>query len=228
MEDIRDNLIKLAKSSREVVGLVKGADKLPTFTFVCVDRRKEQFEGNMPTAAKELGQLCAMRVRKDGKISLLYGEPPNFIKINTIGASNFLGIKEGDEILFEWDMSLSLAKVTEPTANVAAMLNKCESDLWIMQYEICKNIEMGDLLAAVEILSALRNILKRLALITVKETTGIEKVSAECDKTSLLNAVSAASELYFSIRYSYAGEEFIRNEEAEFLATSALERLRDG
>jgi hypothetical protein len=47
-----------------------------------------------------------------------------------------------------------------------------------------------------------------------------------CDLCSIYNALVAAGENYFALRYELADDDFVRREEAELLAGEAMEALQ--
>ena len=210
-----------------MIGLLLQDGTVPSFQVVCTDRSTSAIAAERLSLAQSAGQLLACRAASPTSLSCLYGEAPHRIDLVIIGASNFCGAREGDRIIWEWNNALSAAVPTPEQHDLMALLRAAESNFWLLQFEAARRAAAGELILAVDAAAKIR----RLYLAPLFHAAGIAPSALEatvpaCDLRSIYNALVAAGENYFALRYELADDDFIRREEAELLAGEAMEALQ--
>jgi len=227
MEVLITSLSTACRSRQGIIGLLLQDGTVPSFQIVCTDRSAASIAAERLTIAQSAGALLSCRAASPMSLSCLYEEVPHRIDLEIIGASNFRGVRKGDQIVWEWNCALSSAVPTPDVPDLRVLLRTAENNLWLLQYEAAKRAAAGELIEAVDTAAKIR----RLYLTPLFHAAGLnpsalETTVAACDLRSIYNALVAAGENYFALRYELADDDFVRREEAELLAGEAMEALQ--
>ena len=226
MEAFAKSLSGACKKAQGVTGVIFKDGVVPKFSIVCSDRRKDAIAADRLSIAAAAGRLFACHAEGDFSLSCLYGAPPHLVEICILGASQFDGLHPGEKVLWEWNFALSGALHCVPGTDIAVLLQSAENNFWLLQYKSARHASAGELLEAVDTCSKIRT----LCLAPLLQAAGLQDIElfgtvCTCDLRSIYNALVFAGEKFFSLRYELAGDKFVRHEDAEMLAGSALYAL---
>ncbi len=227
MEVFITSLSTACRARQGVIGLLLQDGTVPSFQIVCSDKSAVSVAAERLAIAQSAGLLLACRAASAVSLSCLYRESPHRIDLVVVGASNFRGLRPGERIVWEWNNALSAAVPTPDTPDIKVLLRAAENNFWLLQYEAARRAAAGELLEAADTAAKIR----RLYLTPLFQAAGYSRSALEatvpaCDLRSLYNALVAAGENYFALRYELADDDFIRGEEAELLAGEAMEALQ--
>ena len=231
-----DQLTALCKQTPGFLGLVLSPPESGgelVLTAVCTARGLPAFAQTLPQSAAQCGPLAG-HLAEGGCHTLLYTEPPHLVTLHTLTDDGFSGLRPRDLVIWEWSRSLSNTKKS-PRQDTGQLLQYAESHFWVLLYRAALLARQGRLLEAADLCAGLRNelLLPLLSCHNGRPVGSPEHRAGEyagqlaathpglsCE--SILDALEAGRQIYFALRYELAGPEFIRNEEAELLATDLL------
>lgn len=227
MEVLITSLSTACRSRQGIIGLLLREGTVPSFQIVCTDRSTPAIAAERLAIAQSAGTLLSCRAPSPVSLSCLYGEAPHRIDLAVIGASEFRGVRKGEQIIWEWNNALSAAVPTPDAPDLKVLLRAAENNFWLLQYEAARRAAAGELIEAVDAAAKIR----RLYLTPLFHAAGIGPSALEatvpaCELRSIYNALVAAGENYFALRYELADDDFVRREEAELLAGEAMEALQ--
>lgn len=207
-------------------------------TAVCTARGLPAFAQALPGAAAQCGPLAG-HLAEEGSHILLYAEQPHLVTLSTVVDSEFAGLRPRDLVVWEWNRSLSTAK-RGGGQDIGPLLQAAESRFWVQLYRAALLARQNRLLEAADLCAELRNrlLLPLLSSHNSRPAGSPEYRAGEyagqlaathpqLGRESILDALEAARQIYFALRYELAGPDFLRNEEAELLATELL-AVEDG
>lgn len=221
------SLSTACRARQGVIGLLLRDGTVPTFQIVCTDKSSSAIAAERLAIVQSAGQLLACRAEAPTALSCLYAEPPHRIDLVITGASNFCGVRNGDRIVWEWNNALSAAMPTPEEPDLRALLRAAENSFWLLQFEAARRAAAGELILAVDTAAKIRRLyLTPLYRAAGLGPTALKATIPDCEPASIYNALVAAGENYFALRYELADDDFVRREEAELLAGEAMEALQ--
>ncbi|MPM30532.1 hypothetical protein SDC9_77082 [bioreactor metagenome] len=227
MEVLITSLSTACRSRQGIIGLLLQDGTVPSFQIVCTDRSAPAIAAERLAIAQSAGTLLSCRAASSMSLSCLYGEAPHRIDLVIIGASEFRGVRTDEQIVWEWNSALSAAVPTPDVPDLKVLLRASENNFWLLQFEVAKWAAAGELLQAVDTAAKIRRLyLTPLFQAAHLHPSALEATVPACDIRSIYNALVAAGENYFALRYELADDDFVRREEAELLAGEAMEALQ--
>ena len=232
--EFADRLIRLC--SREagltaLLGLPAQGGALP-FWLLCTEKSFAAMPQTLPRLAAAAGPLVTCAPEGDGLLCL-YEEQPRLVLLHPVPSKRYVHTTDAS-LLWEWRGEVSEALHNPPAA--PRLLQKVEAVIWLLLARATLLAEDGCLLEA----AALTTEIRRRCLLPLLETVNNRYSGSElyragnyadqlalthpaADKESVKDALEAARQISFALRYELADEEFSRLEPLELEVTRMLE-----
>jgi len=202
---------------------------------VCSDRGFSSLLSALTRVAARCGTLIGQLPLPEGDAHcFLYEEQPQLVTVRAVAETAFEGLSEQDIVVWEWNNKLSSVRTASPP-DVRALLQLAEERVWV---EICRAAlaaKQGCLFEAVDRCAVIRNTLllpllgaynKRAHGQATYRAGGYAEqlvhTHPHLSEEGVLDALEAMRQMYFAVRYELAFDDFVRNEQAELLATALL------
>ncbi|MBQ3077867.1 MAG: hypothetical protein IJC43_08410 [Clostridia bacterium] len=229
-----DRMARLCARESGAVALLRRPDEggAVALLLLCTKKSLHDVEAALPRLAAQAGELLSA-VPMRGGLFCHYAEPPQLVQLRCRTAEQYIRCPE-DTALWAWRSVLDEAP---RRVNGAALLQETEDRVWLLILQAVALAEQGEALEAADCLAELRQdcLLPLLELVN-RRYSGSQRYRAgnyaaqlACthplglDAESIKDALEAARQIYFALRYELAGEGFVRREQYEEPATRSLE-----
>lgn len=232
MQAFIERLLEQCKRDSAFLGLLLRPEP-HVAELVCSDRQHEACIRALPALLEACGPLAGLLVEGD-LYTVLPDSPPHTVLLRLLPLSRFAGVAQG-QLLWEWNGSLTSARpLRDEASEIGSVLQRTERGFWVLLHRAASRARAGEALEAAEDLAALRRLLvELLSAVNGRREGGstyragnyaaqLKNTLSSGETEQLLDALEAARQVYFSLRYEYASAEFVRCEQAELLATALL------
>ncbi|NLT58543.1 MAG: hypothetical protein GXX99_06230 [Clostridiales bacterium] len=204
-------------------------------TAVCTERGLADLARVLPGCAAASGPLVG-HLEEEGRQTLLFAQPPHLVTVALLAGRDFYGLGPQDQVVWEWNRGLTNTRRPRAEQELPELLQWVEERFWVTLYRAALCARQDRRLEAADLCALLRNrmLLPLLSLHNRRHAGApehragayaeqLQRTHPALDRERLLDALEAARQIYFALRYELATERFVRCEEAELLATALLE-----
>lgn len=202
------------------------------FWLLCTDGSTASMPQVLPRLAAQAGALVTCADEGEGLLCLYEGEP-RMVLLRPLPARQYVSTPDA-RLLWEWRGEVRELRHDPPV--LSSLLQRAENSIWLLLARAARLAEQDCLLEA----AALTVHIRRHCLLPLLEHINGRFSGSEChragnyaaqlllthpaaDRESIKDALEAARQIYFALRYELADENFSRLETIELEATQLLQ-----
>ena len=201
------------------------------FWLLCTEAGMASMPRVLPRLAADAGALAASAPEGEGLLCL-YDGPPRMVLLRPLPANHYVSTPDA-ALLWEWRGEVRELRHDPP--ELAVLLQRAENTIWLLLAHAARLADQNCLLEAAELTVQIRH----RCLLPLLEHINGRFSGSEChragnyadqlllthpaaDAESIKDALEAARQIYFALRYELADENFSRQEAVELEATRLL------